>query len=97
MEGNLADFSFIDDPESVEACSFNVFLAKLESNFIPASDQAEEDLKNFVAGICQHSYQVTEELYDIGCALWAQFPTPTIRQDYPAPRPPLPKPQNYPF
>lgn len=97
MESNLADFNFADDPNSVEARSFKIFLAKLERDFVPASDRAEKDLKDFVAGICQHSYQITQDFYEIGCALWTQFLTPTIRQDYPTPRSPIAKVQQYPF
>jgi len=97
MAVNRTKLSFLDDRESCEYQFMGSFLVKLEQGFISVSKEAEEDLKTFVEIMCQRSYQVTQDFYELGCALWAQLLKPTSNHHYPAPQSPSKKPQTYPL
>lgn len=65
MSLNSDYISFLHDRESAENISFGIFLVKLKQGFIPISGEAEKDLKDFVAEICQHSYEMTQSWFDL--------------------------------
>jgi len=66
METNPKKLDFLNDRDSVERLSFAIFLRKLEGGFLALSPEAKTDLKEFVAGICQHSYEMPQNAYALG-------------------------------